>query len=128
MSHNTPRFVDKQAHTWASNIGNECSGFGSAAGESVVFGYWPNTGKIYEFDWSNTNSGGTFAAAGSNAAITLDPAGTVVKLVREVDGTAKLYTGGVLRFTTGDANAAPVRFWVGGSKNIDFDNVEWTAY
>ena len=94
----------------------------------MVFGHYPNTGKLYEFDWSNTNTHGTFAQAGSNAAITLDPAGTLVKVVREADGTAKLYTGGVLRFTTGDKNAAAVRFWVGGSKNIDFDGVSWTAY
>ena len=34
---------------------------------------------------------------------------TEVKLVRESDGSVRLYTGGALRFTTANRQTAPVR-------------------
>ena len=116
------------AHTFGSDSPH--SGFSSLAGVSCGFGLHSSLNYLNEWDWSNTHATGGFANSGSNADVNHNPVGSTGKLVREADGTVKLYTGGTLRFTTQDKQRAGVHFWIGHSNTagIDWDDLTWTAY
>ena len=74
-------------------------GFSAVPGASCGYGLDTAHGHLNEFDWENTHNDGLnfgdMAHSGGNADVAVDPlVGTEIKLVRESDGSVRLYTGG----------------------------------